>query len=123
MDTRLAWVLLMGLGFSYLHAQAGHLMAQVKAAHAKHVEAEVDPAIAALRRLGHQADGDTRASFHPDVPHEWRKQLLDAHRDMKARVARVNATTCATATPKPTRVLTMTKRYRGSHRARPLRVI
>jgi hypothetical protein len=98
MDTWLAWVLLLGLGFTYLHAQAGHLTAQVKAAHAKHVDAELDPAIAALRRLRNQADGDTHVSFHPDVPQEQRTQLLDAHRDMKARAARVNATICATAT-------------------------
>jgi hypothetical protein len=62
MDTWLAWVLLLGLGFTYLHAQAGHLTAQVKAAHAKHVDAELDPAIAALRRLRNQADGDTHTS-------------------------------------------------------------
>lgn len=92
MDTRLAWVLLLGLGFTYLHAQAGHVTAQVDAAHAKHVEEEVDPAIALLRRMRNLADGDTAgASFHPDVPHHVRTRLLDGHRDLRQDVARVNA--------------------------------
>ena len=93
MDTRLAWVLLLGLGFTYLHAQAGHVQAQVDAAHAKHEQEEVDPAIALLRRMRNTADGDAAgASFHPDVPQEVRAQLRDGHRDLQQRVARVNAT-------------------------------
>lgn len=92
MDTRLGWVMLLLLGFAYLHGQASTVTAQVDALQKQHLDG-LDPASAFLRNLKNTADRDTLgATFHPDVSQKVRTQLLDAHRDMEQDVARVNAT-------------------------------
>ena len=94
MDTRLAWVMFLLLGLTYLHAQANGLTGLVDALHKQHLDEELDPAIAMLRRMKNGAEGDVPgASFHPDVRAEVRTQLRDAHRDLEKGVSRVNATT------------------------------
>ena len=93
MDTRLAWVMFLLLGLTYLHGQARGLTGLVDALQKQHLDEELDPAIAMLRRMKIGADGDVPgALFHPDVRHEVRTQLRDAHRDLEQGVARVNAT-------------------------------
>ena len=81
------------LGLTYLHGQAHGLTGLVDALQKQHLDEELDPAIAMLRRMKIGADGDVPgASFHPDVRYEVRTQLRDAHRDLEQGVARVNAT-------------------------------
>lgn len=91
MDTRLAWVMFLLLGLTYLHGQASGVTAQVDALQKQHLD-ELDPASAFLRKLKNTADRDTLgATFHPDVSQKVRTQLLDAHRDKQLEVTRVNA--------------------------------
>ena len=93
MDTRLAWVMFLLLGLTYLHAQANGLTGLVDALHKQHLDEELDPAIAMLRRMKNGAEGDVPgASFNPEVRAEVRTQLRDAHRDLEKGVSHVNAT-------------------------------
>ena len=81
------------LGVTYLHAQANGLTGLVDALHKQHLDQELDPAIAALRRMKNGAEGDVPgASFNPEVRAEVRTQLRDAHRDLEKGVSHVNAT-------------------------------
>ena len=55
MNTRLGWVMLLLLGFAYLHGQASTVTAQVDALQKQHLDG-LDPASAFLRNLKNTAD-------------------------------------------------------------------